>query len=65
MAPKKNSGRTRIEKSWRTELLPVRVRTMLSAKFCRKNAIPTRGGAKRVHTDASYAELRKKLKIDE
>ena len=24
-----------------------------------------RGGAKRVHTDASYAELRKKLKIDE
>ena len=39
MAPKKNSGRTRIEKSWLTELLPVRVRTMLSAKFCRKNAI--------------------------
>ena len=24
-----------------------------------------RGGAKRVHTGASYAELRKKLKIDE
>ena len=39
MAPKKNSGWTRIEKSWLTELLPVRVKTMLSAKFWRKNSI--------------------------